>query len=82
MDNIELIRNYEHIDTRYRFKYHEFANLIEWEELVKLKWWQSMFRTDGQEYVWKRIYFGHVTPLEKCLETYQRGQLSRGSAKV
>lgn len=77
MDNIELIRNYEHLNSRYRFKYHEFANLIEWEELVKLNWWQRMFRTDGKEYVWKRVYFGHASPMEACLETYKRGQEAR-----
>ena len=77
MDDIELIRNYEYLDSRYRFKYHEFGNLIEWEELVKLNWWQRLFRTNGQKYVWKRVYFGHATPMEACLETYKRGQEAR-----
>ena len=79
MDNIELIRNYEHLNSRYRFKYHEFANLIEWEELVKLNWWQKLFRTDGQEYVWKRVYFGHATPMEACLETINVGKKHESS---
>ena len=74
MDNMELIRNYKYLNHRYRFKYHEFGNLIEWEELIKLNWWQRLFRIDGQDYVWKRIYFGDSVPLERCLETFNRGE--------
>lgn len=72
-EKTELIVNYEHLNSRYRFRYSEFGNLIEWDELIKLTWWQRLFRTDGQEYVWKRIYFGHIAPVEKCVETFMRG---------
>ncbi len=77
MDNIELVRTVEFLGSKYRFTYHEFADLIEWEMLVKLNWWQRMFRTDGQERVWKRVYFGHVVPMKMCLETYERGRSAR-----
>ena len=75
--DIDVVKIFDHLDTKYRIRYYGFANLIEFEELVKLKWWQRLFRTDGQEYVWKRVYFGHATPMEACLETYKRGQEAR-----
>ena len=77
MDNIELVKNFEYLGERHRFRYHEFANLIEWQQLVELNWWQRLFRTDGQDRIWKRIYFGSAIPVEKCLETYKRGQAAR-----
>lgn len=73
MEDMELIVNFNHLNQSNRFKYSEFGNLIEWEQLVYLTWWQRLFRTDGQDRVWKRIYFGHIAPLEKCLETYNLG---------
>jgi len=37
MDNhIELQQTFTHIDTRYRFTYHEFANLLEIEVLIAM----------------------------------------------
>lgn len=74
MYNIELIKRYEYLGRRYRFIYFEFSNTIRWEELVELKWWQKIFRTGGQDYVWKLIYSGHSSPLEKCLDNFNLGQ--------
>jgi hypothetical protein len=72
--DIDIVKIFDYLDTKYRIRYYGFANLIELEELVKLKWWQRIFRTDGQEYIWERIYFGHSKPIEVCLEIFKLGQ--------
>lgn len=74
MNHIELTRDYEWLNSRYRITYHEFGNLIEVTELVKYTWWQRLFRTDGQDRYWKRVYFGHIDPLQKAVETYEQGR--------
>lgn len=78
MDYTDVQQIFEYIDTRYRFTYHGFANLLEIEVLVDLPWYKSMWRTDGQERIWKRIYFGHSTPIEKSLELFKTGNKVRG----
>ena len=77
MDDIRLIREFDFLGNRHRFTYHEFANLIEWEQRVELNWWQRLFRTDGQDHIWKLVYFGSIEPIRVCLETFERGQEAR-----
>ncbi len=74
MEKIELTRDCEYLNSRYRITYYEFGNIVEVTELVRLKWYQKIFRTDGQEKVWKRVYFGHISPLQKAVETYEIGR--------
>lgn len=73
-DYIELTEDFEHLNTRYRITYRGFAQLVEIQELVTLNFWQRRFRTDGQERVWKRIYFGHITPLKKAVQLFEHGK--------
>lgn len=68
-NNLEIIHKYEYLRRRYRIKYNDSKDYIEWEELVKLNWWQRRFRTDGQTYVWKLIYKGPIIPIQMCIQT-------------
>jgi hypothetical protein len=76
MNHIELTRDYKWLNSRYRITYHEFANLIEVTELTKYTWWQRLFRTDGKDNYWKRIYFGHINLLQKAIETFELGRIA------
>ncbi len=72
-DSFELIRDYDGLGERYRFIHYSGPNLIEIQQLVSYKWWQRIFKTNGQTNYWKCIYRGFPTVIEKCLETYQLG---------
>jgi hypothetical protein len=63
-------RVFDHLDSRYKITVYHGSNVIEIEEQIKLSWWKSLWRIDGQGYIWKRIYFGHITPLEEFTKFY------------
>lgn len=60
---------FEHFaGDKYKVTVYHGSNVMEIEELVELSWWKKIFST--QERVWKRMYFGHVTPLEEFTKFY------------
>lgn len=58
----------EHINITYRFTFHPLFNgesgLIEIEERFLVRSWFK------KKYFWKRIYFGHTTPIEESMKFY------------
>jgi hypothetical protein len=48
---------------KYKVTVYHGSWVMEVQELVKIHWFKRIFST--QDYEWKRIYFGHVTPLEE-----------------
>ncbi len=55
--------------TKYKAAIHHGSNIIEIFELVKTSWVKRIF--SSQDKVWKRIYFGHLTPLESIVKFYK-----------
>jgi len=71
MKTQETQRTFEQFaGDRYKVTIYHGSNVMEIEELIRLSWWKSLWRSDGQEYIWKRIYFGHITPLEEFVSFY------------
>ena len=69
-DEINFVMKFEFLSNAYRVTYSSF-NIIKWEQEVTLSWWRAFLT--GKEYTWKTIYHGHIDPIEKCLEAFNRG---------
>ena len=69
-DNTVFEKNYEYLGHRYKITHDDFANLIQLEKLVRLKWWQKESWLNGQSYDWITIYHGHISPLRECVEIF------------
>lgn len=71
MNHIELTRDFEYLNSRYRITYFEFGGLIKMEKLIELSWWQSLFRMDGQDRIWRTLYDGHIEPIQEAVKVFE-----------